>query len=115
MPKSKMLYLLVILNVLMASGAQMLLKKGASLPHQNFIREYMNPWVISGYVVMGLTLVLNVFAMSRGILVKEVSIIESLSYLFVPLLSFWFFRERLTARKIVSIVIIIVGVAVFFL
>ncbi len=110
-----MMYLLVIWNVLMASGAQMLLKKGASLAHQSFIREYLNPWVIGGYAVMGLSMVLNVFAMSRGVLVQEVGIIESLSYLFVPLLSFWFFRERLTARKIVSIVIIIVGVAVFFL
>ena len=110
-----MLYLLVILNVLLASGAQMLLKKGASLPHRSFIKEYLNPWVIGGYAIMGLTLVLNVFAMSRGIQVKEVSIIESLSYLFVPLLSFWLFREELTKKKILSIGIIIAGIVVFFL
>ena len=110
-----MLYLLVILNVLVAALAQMLLKKGASLRHASFLKEYLNPWVMGGYVVMGITLVVNVFAMSRGIQVKEVSILESLSYLFVPVLSFLFFQEKLTVRKILSIVIIMAGVAIFFL
>ena len=110
-----MLYLLVILSVFLASGAQMLLKKGALQPHGSFLKEYLNPWVTGGYVILGLTLVLNIYAMSRGIQVKEVGIIESLSYLFVPLMSLLFFKERLTPRKILSIVIIIAGIAVFFL
>lgn len=110
-----MLYLLVILSVFLASGAQMLLKKGALQPHGSFLKEYLNPWVIGGYVILGLTLVLNIYAMSRGIQVKEVGIIESLSYLFVPLMSLLFFKERLTPRKTLSIVIIIAGIAVFFL
>lgn len=110
-----MLYLLVILSVFLASGAQMLLKKGALQPHGSFLKEYLNPWVMGGYAILGLTLVLNIFAMSRGIQVKEVGIIESLSYLFVPLMSLLFFKERLTPRKILSIVIIIAGIAVFFL
>lgn len=110
-----MYQLLVIGSVLMGAGAQMLLKKGASLPHASFLKEYLNPWVLGGYAVMGLALLLNVFAMSRGVQVKEVGIIESLSYLFVPLLSYWFFQERLTKKQILSIGLIIAGVVVFFL
>ena len=57
---------------------------------------------------------LNIFAMSHGVKLKEVSIIESLSYLFVPLLSFLIFKEKLTWTKIVAISVIIVGIIVFF-
>lgn len=75
----------------------------------------MNGWVIGGYAIMFGTMVMNIFAMSKGVQVKEVSIIESMSYLFVPALSFVIFKEKLTWRKISAIAIIIIGVIVFFL
>lgn len=75
----------------------------------------MNGWVIGGYVIMFGTMVMNIFAMSKGVQVKEVSIIESMSYLFVPALSFVIFKEKLTWRKISAIAIIIIGVIVFFI
>ena len=106
--------LIVILNVLVAAGSQMLLKQGARRKYSVWWRQYLNPGVISGYVVLGLTLVLNVFCMSRGVQVKEVSIIESLSYLFVPCLSWMCFGERVTWRKAMAIGVIMAGVVVFF-
>lgn len=75
----------------------------------------MNGWVIGGYAIMFGTMVMNIFAMSKGVQVKEVSIIESMSYLFVPALSFVIFKEKLTWRKISAIAIIIIGVIVFFI
>lgn len=110
-----MFYLVVILSVFTASVAQMLLKKGASLPHASILKEYLNPWVIGGYVLMGLSLVANVWALSKGIQVKEVSILESLSYLFVPVLSYLCFRERLSWKKAASVAIILIGIFIFFL
>ena len=74
----------------------------------------MNGWVIGGYAIMFGTMVMNIFAMSRGVQIKELSIIESMSYLFVPTLSFILFKEKLTWRKIAAIAIIITGVIVFF-
>ncbi len=114
MPGLEMFYIVVIVSVLVASCAQMLLKKGASLSYTSFLKEYLNPWVICGYTLMGFSLVVNVYAMSKGIQVKEVSIIESLSYLFVPLFSFFFFQEHITRRKVLSIFVILMGIAVFF-
>ena len=61
------------------------------------------------------TMMMNIFAMSRGVAVKDVSIIESMSYLFVPILSFVTFRERLTWRKIIAIGVIIIGIIIFFI
>lgn len=110
-----MYYLLVIISVLSAAGAQMLLKQGAKKHYASFLRQYLNPWVISGYGIMGCSLLLNIFCLSRGVLVKEISIIESLSYLFVPMLSWLFFKEKVTWRKAGAIAVIMVGVVVFFL
>lgn len=106
--------LLVIVSVLAAAGAQMLLKQGAKKEYASFVRQYLNPWVIGGYGIMGLSLLLNIFCLSHGVQVKEVSIIESLSYLFVPLLSWFFFKEKVTWRKAAAIAVIMAGVVVFF-
>lgn len=110
-----MYYALVILSIFAAASAQMLLKQGARQNYANFWRQYLNPWVIGGYAIMSCSLVLNIFCMSRGVQVKEVSVIESLSYLFVPCLTFFLFKEKITWRKIGAIIIIISGVILFFL
>ena len=106
---------LVILSVLAAACAKMLLKQGARQNYADFWHQYLNPWVIGGYAIMACSLVLNIFCMSHGVQVKEVSVIESFSYLFVPCLAFILFRERITLRKAGAIAIIICGVILFFL
>ncbi len=109
-----MYYLLVVFSVLAAAGAQMLLKQGAKKQYPGFWRQYLNPWVIGGYGIMGASLLLNIFCLSHGVQVKEVSIIESLSYLFVPVFSWFFFKEKITWRKAGAIAVIMAGVIVFF-
>ena len=106
---------LVIFSVFAAACAQMLLKQGARRNYAGFWRQYLNPWVIGGYAIMACSLVLNIFCMSRGVQVKEVSVIESMSYLFVPCLAFLLFRECITWRKVGAIAIIITGVIIFFI
>ena len=108
-------YIVVILSVFAAACAQMLLKQGARKKYIGFWRQYLNPWVIGGYVIMGGSLMLNIWCMSKGVQVKEVSVIESMSYLFVPVLAFILFREKLTVRKICAVAIIIGGVILFFM
>lgn len=109
-----MYYIIVIVSVFLAACAQMLLKQGARQEYAHWWRQYLNGWVIGGYAIMLGTMLMNIFAMSKGVQVKEVSIIESMSYLFVPALSFVIFKEKLTWRKISAIAIIIIGVIVFF-
>lgn len=109
-----MYILLVILAVFAAAGAQILLKKGALKEYSPLWRQYLNPWVISGYAVMGISLLLNVFCMAHGVQAKEISTIESLSYLFVPCLSWFFFKEKITWRKVGAVAVILVGIVTFF-
>ncbi len=108
-------YLLCVFSVFSAASAQMLLKQGAKKKYPSFLRQYLNPWVIGGYSIMGCALLLNVFCLSRGVQVKELGGIESLSYLFVPCLSWLFFKEKITWRKVGAIAVIMTGVVVFFM
>ena len=109
-----MMYVIVISSVFLAACAQILLKQGAHQQYDSWWRQYVNGWVIGGYAIMFGTMMMNIYAMSRGVEVKEVSIIESMSYIFVPILSFVIFKERLTWRKVISIGVIIIGIIVFF-
>ena len=109
-----MYYWVVIFSVAIASLAQMLLKKGADSKNRSFIKDYFNVWVIAGYCVLGMSLLLNIFAMRNGVMVKEVGSIEALSYLFVPLFSKLFFKEKINLRKWISIAVIMMGLVVFF-
>ena len=108
-------YILVLAGVFLASVSQILLKKSAAEKHASFINEYLNIRVISGYFLLAFSLLLDLWAMHFGVLAKEVSTIEALSYLFVPLLSWLFIKERISKQKLGAIGLIIAGVIVFFL
>lgn len=111
-----MMYLLITIGVVfVAACAQMLLKQGARKGYTPWWRQYINGWVIGGYTVMFLAIIANIWCMHQGVQLKELSIIESMSYLFVPILSRLFFNEQINRRKAVAIGIIIIGVIVFFL
>jgi drug/metabolite transporter (DMT)-like permease len=77
------------------------------------MNEYVNINCICGYGLMAFSLVINIFALSRGVNVKDIPIMESLSYLFVPVMSSFFLKEHITKRKIFAIGVIISGVIVF--
>lgn len=109
-----MIYFLVLANILFAAFAQILLKKGAQIKHKSFLGEYLNLYVISGYCIIGLAMIVSIYAMGQGVKLKELSIMETLSYLFVPILSFLLLKERTSKRQRISIIIIISGIIVFF-
>lgn len=107
-------YLLVAFSVFVASCCQMMLKQGARKSYTPWWRQYLNPWVVTGYVVLGLTMMLNIFCMSHGVQIKAVGIIEALAYLFVPFLSYICFHERITWMKVSAIATILMGITIFF-
>ena len=108
-------YILVVLGVLLASVSQILLKKSASVRHTSFVTEYLNVKVIGGYSLLVFSLLLDLWAMHFGVLAKEVSSIEALSYLFVPLLGWFILKERISGKKWAAIGLIMAGVVVFFI
>lgn len=108
-------YILVVISALMGVVSQMMLKHSARLQHASWWREYINIWVISGYALMVLSLVVNLMAIHMGVLAQEVSIIECINYLLIPIAAWMVFAEPITRRKAIAIAVILVGVVVFFL
>lgn len=105
--------LLLIASVVVASFSQILLKKSALKVYDSFWKEYVNPYVIIGYMMMVASTLLTVLAY-RGVDYKEGPVIDSLGFLLIMLWSRVFFKEKLTRKKIVGNVLILVGILVFY-
>lgn len=104
----------MFLAVIISSASQMLLKKGATIKYDSVIREYLNPWVISGYGLMVLSTLCVIYAY-RGLAYKNGAIIESLGYILIMVLSRVLFGEKITKKKLIGNLIILAGVLVFYL
>lgn len=107
-------WIVLFLAVAISSVSQILLKKGASRQYDSVIREYLNPWVILGYGMMVLSTLCVIYAY-KGVEYKNGSIIESLGFLVVMVLSRIFLGEKITPKKILGNLIILTGIVVFYL
>lgn len=112
--KISIYYFLLFAGVLAASFSQVLLKKAAGKQHKSFLREYLNPWVICGYMLLLGSTVFNISGL-RGLSFMNGPVIESFGYVLVLFLSRFFFGERITIRKLAGVGCILAGVIVYYL
>ncbi len=103
-----------LFSVLISSISQVLLKIAANHQYGSRIREYLNIYVIAAYGIFFLSSLLTLWAL-RHVPYSMSPIIESMSYVFIPMMSFLILKEKISKRKILSIAIILLGVAVFAL
>lgn len=104
--------IIMVCSAFLAAFSQVLLKISANKKYKNFIREYFNFYVISGYGLLFFTMFMNIIAYS-GIQYKLGPILISLSYVFVAIFSTIFLNEKMTKNKLLGLVIIIAGVIIF--
>ena len=108
------IYIVVMfLSVSAASVSQLLLKKSAMKKYASVIKEYLNPLVIGGYGILFLSMLLTIYAYS-GMDYKNGPIIESFGNVIVLVLGYFFFREKISFKKLIGIVCIMVGMVVFY-
>lgn len=105
--------LLAFLAVLVASVAQILLKK-AALRNQDasFLRKFLNVPVILGYGMMFGSTFLNVIAL-RQMPLSMTPVTEATGYLWVPLLSWAVMHVRPTRQHVIGGAVIIAGMLLF--
>jgi drug/metabolite transporter (DMT)-like permease len=104
--------LLYIFGVILANYSQILLKKATLAVYDAKWKEYVNRYVISGYSLFVINAGLNVIAM-KGVPLKQAPVLESLSYVVILVFSWYFLGEKITKRKVIGNIIIIIGIAVF--
>lgn len=107
-------YVLLVLSVTIASFSQVLLKKSALIQYDNKIREYLNIYVIAGYGMTFLSMLLSLFAY-RLVAYKNGPLIESAGVVIVMILSLLFFKEKITVRKWLGSFLVVIGMVVFYL
>lgn len=111
---NKAFFLLGLLSVVIASFSQVMLKLGAGKTYSSKIREYLNVYVITGYGMLFVSMVLTIVAYS-GLSYLNVPVIEAVGYVLVPILSYFIFKEKLTKRKVVGILFILTGIFIYYL
>lgn len=107
-------YILMGGGVFIASVAQILLKKSARIQREKMLQDYLNRLVLVGYIILFASMCVAIIAY-KEVPLKFGAIIESLGYVFVMLLSAVFLKEKITRRKLIGNLIIILGVIVFSL
>lgn len=106
--------LLFLANVFLASVSQVLLKKAAMKKYDNVVREYLNPLVITAYLLFFLTTLVGVVAY-KVIPISLGPVLEATSYLYVTLFGITIFGETLNGKKVLALILILTGVLIFSL
>ena len=107
-------FVIALCSVTIASFSQVLLKMGAGKSYPSKIREYLNFYVITGYGMLFVSMVLTIVAYSH-LSYLSVPVVEAVGYVLVPVLSYFIFKEKLSKRKILGIVFILAGIIVYYL
>ena len=108
-----MIYIAVILGIFACSCSQLFLKQSADSDHNSFLKSMLNWRVILAYTVFFTSLCVNIWAMKNGMGLKALPVLESLGYIFVPLLSLAFLKEKIDRRTVFAMCLIVIGIVVF--
>jgi drug/metabolite transporter (DMT)-like permease len=105
--------LIFIVTIFICSIIQIILKSVANKHYTGF-KAYLNAPVIISNIVFVLATMVNVYLM-KYIKLSTVSILNLLTYVFVPPLSILFLKEKINARSIAGIIIIVFGMTIYAL
>ena len=101
--------LLVVLCTLLTSSAQVLYKFGADKLELSFSGIITNHYILFGLLFYGIGAILLITALKHGELTVLYPIIAT-SYIWVALMSWYFFNESMNPLKWLGILTIIVGI-----
>ena len=104
---------IMVCSELLASSSQILLKKSAGITYENPIREYLNRYVLFGYGMLFLSMVLTILAYRTTDIYMIVPVLETMGYIFVLFFGRIFFAEPITRNKMLGILLILAGIVVF--
>lgn len=111
---NSLIFGLMCLSAGITAFSQMLLKISANKKHKARVFEYLNGYVIVSYILYGLVLLLNIYIYTMAEYRYGV-ILNTLAVMFVTLLASIVLREKITKRKLLGNLIVIIGICVFSL
>ena len=106
--------LVFVVSVLISSISQVMLKTSANKSYSDRIKEYLNPTVIIAYGLFFLSTLITVFAY-KVVPLSLGPVLESTGYIFVAVLGVVLLKEKMSRRKLLGMVLILAGIALFSL
>ena len=106
--------LFALFGVVISGISQVLLKKSAGRQYSSAIREYLNPLVIVAYAMFFGATLLSVYAY-KGIPLSMGPILDATGYIYVTIFGITIFHEKLNARRVLALALIILGIVVYSL
>lgn len=104
--------LIFLISIFISSCSQIALKKSANKKHKTRVSEIINPVVLGAYVFFLGSSFLTVFAY-KGVDLSWGPVLETTSYIYIMCLGAIFLKERITIKKIIGNIIIILGIIVY--
>lgn len=104
--------LVLIFGTFISSISQVMLKKASQKQYDSVIKEYLNPLVIIAYAIFFAATLLSLIAY-KGIPLSMGPVLEGTGYIFVTIFGVLIFNEKLNAKKVLALVLILVGIAVY--
>ena len=101
-----------LFSVLISSISQILLKKSADKTYDSRLKEYLNPLVIIAYGMFFCSMMITMYCY-RYVDVSAGPIFESAGYICVGVLGYIFLKEKFTAKKIIGMLLIMLGIVIF--
>lgn len=111
---NRLFLLMMAAGTFCSACSQVLLKQSAKKTYSHRIYEYLNWRVILAYGIFFGVLLLNTIAYTKVDL-KYGSIIDSLCYVFVLLLSWLVLKEKISKGKLIGNLIILLGILIYTL
>ncbi|MFZ7119509.1 MAG: EamA family transporter [Eubacteriaceae bacterium] len=105
--------LFYIFLVFISACAQILLKHSTRLDYHNVIKRYLNHWTMIAYSIFVINTIGSIYCL-RFLDLKLAGVLQMFSYVFVIILGRLFLKERITTKKILGIIMVILGILIFY-
>lgn len=105
---------ILLVSVFVSAISQVMLKISASRQHQSAVKEYANPLVVGAYALFVLSTLMTVYAY-KEVPLSMGPILESTSYLYITAFGVLIFKEKVSAKKLLALALIVGGICVFAL
>ena len=113
MDDSMLLYSgILLLGTFISAVSQVILKKAAEKEYPSRVAEYLSFPVVFAYALFILTTLMCIFAY-RVVPLSFGPVLESTSYLYVTIFGVLIFKEKLNAKKILALVLILSGIMIY--
>ncbi len=113
---SKFFYiLLLIASCFVSAVSQVLLKKAAQKEYTSFVRQYLNVLVVLAYFLFFAVVFANIYILRFIPMTVMTPIAETLPYVLSIVFGCIFFDEKITVKRIIGSIIIILGIIIVVL